>query len=436
MSTTATRHTAIETTVARLDAWLESTRGSDGYGGPVAHWWQQSLVYTGVGRDWRYEGIIAGYLRLWERTGDERWLQKAQRAGDDLVRGQLADSHYAASAFEANPATAGTPHEAAADVGLLHLARALRQAGNPDSETYLAAAEQNLRGFYLNRLWDEATRSFRDDPHVASFVPNKAATACDALFLLADLTGDAAWVERYALPTLDRIVDHQIVGNGPLAGGIAQNSLGKRRVEKYFPMYIARCVPALLRGSTWIADGHYADAAVNALRFVFRWGHPDGSFPAVVYPNRQVSRYPTWIAPLGDVLRAATAARPFGFEADLSATRDFLLAGQDVSGGFQTARGFARLDGGDASAVPDARDVLHVAGWCDKAFRYLCGEVASALPGADTGTFETPCRLLDEKLQLVETADALHLWSGKREVYRWRKGSPWAEVAAPEFWLK
>ena len=53
--------------VARIDAWLETMRGSAskgcaaGYGGPVVHWWRQCLLYTGPGLDWRYEGIIAGY---------------------------------------------------------------------------------------------------------------------------------------------------------------------------------------------------------------------------------------------------------------------------------------------------------------------------------------------------------------------------------------
>ncbi len=88
---TATR---IDEALTRMDLWFESMRGPEGYGGPVCHWWRQSLLYTGAGLDWRYEGIITGYLILWERTGDERWLARAQRAGDDLVAGRLPDGHY------------------------------------------------------------------------------------------------------------------------------------------------------------------------------------------------------------------------------------------------------------------------------------------------------------------------------------------------------
>src|SRR5262249_54434298 len=124
--------TPFDAAVAGLAAWLETTRGPDGYGGPVAHWWDQSLVHTGAGRDGRYEGHIAGHLQLWENAADGGWLTRARRAGDDLVAGQSATGHYRASAFEANPGTAGTPHEAACDVGLLLLAGALRRAGRGD----------------------------------------------------------------------------------------------------------------------------------------------------------------------------------------------------------------------------------------------------------------------------------------------------------------
>jgi hypothetical protein len=420
--------------VARLDAWLDSMRGPAGYGGPVAHWWRQSLSYTGAGLDWRYEGIIAGYLCLWQASGDGRWLAKAQRAGDDLLAGQIASGNYAASAFEINPATAGTPHEAACDAGLLLLARALHAAGRPGWNRYADCAERNLRAFYLGQLWDAEAQSFRDSPSVPSFVPNKAATACDALFLLADLTGDAEWAERYALPNLGRIIAHQARG-GPLDGAIAQNSFGARIVEKYFPIYIARCVPALLRGACWTGDDRYAESALAAMRFVARWMSADGELPAVVYPNRQLNRYPSWIAPLGDILRAADELRPYGYDADLSALERRLLAGQDASGGIQTARGFAAQAGGRMPALPDARDLLHVAGWCDKAFRYLALHAGELPTQVASTTFEAECVFRGQRMLLAETPETLEVTQRRTVVYRWRKGQSWAEITSPLFWL-
>lgn len=420
--------------LARLDAWLETIRGAGGYGGPVAHWWRQSLSYTGPGRDWRYEGIVAGYLLLWRRSGDERWLSKAQRAGDDLLAGQVG-YHYAASGFEENPCSAGTPHEAAADVALLLLALALRQARRAGAEHYAAGAVRNLHGFYIDQLWDANAKSFRDSPAVASFVPNKAATACEALFLLAELTGDSSWVDRYALPNLRRILEHQVRAPGRLYGAIAQNSFGPRVVEKYFPIYIARCVPALLRGFGWTNDERLLDGALGAMRFVVSWMDADGTLPTAIYANAKASRGPAWLAPLGDVLRAADLLRPHGFAADLRAAQQHLLAAQDASGGIQTARGFAAQALGRPAKLPDARDLLHVAGWCDKAFRYMAAHAGPALPAARSEPFDAECSFGGRSFVMAETPAELTFARRGAVCYRWRKGAAWAEINDPVFWL-
>lgn len=427
--------TTIDLALGRLDAWLDTMRGPGGYGGPVAHWWQQSLLYTGAGLDWRYEGMIAGYVTLWERSGDRRWLGKARRAGDDLIAGQSAAGHYAASAFEINPATAGTPHEAACDLGLLLLALALRTAGDPGWQRYAAAAERNLCQFYIGQLWDREARAFRDSPRVPSFVPNKAATACEALFLLAEATGVTDWVEQYALPTLDRLLLHQVDG-GALDGLIAQNSFGARTIEKYFPIYIARCVPALLRAYHWTGQARYVEHALRAMRAIARWATADGELPTVIYANRRVNRNPAWVAALGDVLRAADLLRPHGFAADLEPLRQRLLDGQDASGGIQTARGFAAQAGGRRPNVPDLRDVLHVAGWCDKALRYLAAHASPAVAVAESDPFETDCIFGGRTLRLRETSALLEITSGGATVYRWYKGATSPEIATPEFWLR
>lgn len=425
----------INTTVAKLDAWFETMRSLGGYGGPVVHWWQQNLMYSGTALDWRYEGIITGYLQLWERTGDIGWLIKARRAGEDLLSGQLEDGHFASSAFELNPAAGGTPHEAACDIGLLRLALALKEMEREDWEKYALCAKRNLQSFYVEQLWDTDVRSFRDSPRVPSFVPNKAATACEALFLLAEVTGDALYAERFALPTLDRILEHQVHGRGCLDGAIAQNSFGERTVEKYFPIYIARCIPALLRGFSWINQEQYADCALRAMQFIARWGYEDGSFPTVIYDNQRVNRYPSWISPLGDILRAADELRPYGFDVDLNSTKQRLLAGQDASGGIQTATGFAAQVGGWFGTMLDLRDVLHITGWCDKAFRYLTSKAGPELPAAQSSRFEVSCKFRGQVLHLVETPEALEVFGQAKIYYRWYKGEAWPKIASEELWL-
>jgi len=254
--------------------------------------------------------------------------------------------------------------------------------------------------------------------------------------LFRSATHDEQWVEYYALPTLNRIIAHQVQDGGVLDGAIAQNSFGRRFIEKYFPIYNARCVAALLRGYHWTNKEVYASCALRTMCFLDRWMYSDGTLPTVVYPNLRVNRYPRWIAPLGDVLHAADACRSYGFEFDFSATAQWMLAGQDETGGIQTARGFDAQTGGKPSRLPDVRDVLHIVGWCDKAFRHLSAHTSSTLPAAESKPFEAACTFRGKTMHLVEMSMLLEVASRKGTAYRWWKGQPWAEVASPEFWLR
>lgn len=424
--------------VINLDAWLETMRGPDGYGGPVAHWWQNCLQFTGAGLDWRYEGIIIGYLNLYKKTRDEKWLTKARRAGDDLVRGQLSSGNFRNSCFELNPYTGGTPHEAACDLALLHLAEVLRERGDPAWQTYLAAAERNIWSYHIERLWDPDAQAFRDHPRIPSFVPNKAATLVEALLMLARLTGDEALAETYALPTLEAILAHQVRG-GSLDGAIHQYSQKGRFVARFFPYYIARCVPGLVAGYKWSGEGRYLDAARRALDFVLQWRYNNGNFPQVVYPGGRVNRYPQWIAAVGDVLRTMALLKPYGLEADPQPTLEWLLRGQESSGGFRTAYGFAsQISQREPGDLPEFRDLLPVVGWSSMAFRYLTDLWSGGAEETDVAAeqVEAPCVFRGRELTFVETEILVELRDGAESLYRWRKGTPWAEVCASDLLWK
>lgn len=411
---------------ARLERWLETMRAPGGYGGPVAHWWRDSLLYCGAGHDWRYEGVLRGYLELFRVTGEPAWLARARRCGDDLLAAQLPQGNFTCSSFEANPRPGGTPHEASVDVALLALARALRDVDDPAWSRYLEAAHGNLERFYVGRLWDDQVQAFRDDPARPSFVPNKSATLVEALLLCDDLVGGEEWGERYARPTLAAILGHQVRRAGPLHGAIAQNSFGARLEAKYFPLYVARCVPALLRGAARWDDRRLLEAALAAGEWVLRWRDEDGGLPQVVYADGRLNRHPRWVAAVGDVLRALDLLRAHGLEGDLEPTRAWLLDGQLPNGAFRTARGFA---GDERPGPADARDLLPVVGWNDKAFRYLAARVSGPLPEVEIGSVEEACTWHGRPARYYEDATVVEVLpeGGGPPFYRWRKGETWAE---------
>jgi hypothetical protein len=421
--------------VARLDSWLDTMRGPDGYTGPVAHWWQNCLMYTGLGLDWRYEGIIHGYVTLFERTGDRCWLDKARRAGDDLLAGQLPSGHFVSSSFELNPYVGGTPHEAACDLALLTLAEVLRAQGQDDWRRYHGAADRNARAAQIGRLWDPAERRLRDDPGVPTFVPNKAATFAEAILALARGSDDGDMlVERYALPTLDEVLAHQI-STGPLRGGIWQNTYAGRRVEKLFPFYVARCVPGLVAGYEASGDDRYLASAIDALDFVVRCRDADGGFPQVIYGDGSANVYPRWIAGAADVLRAIVLAGRYGYRAELEPTLSWLLSAQSPSGAFPTAHGFAaQMSGRRPPSTPSFRDLLPVVGWNDKVFRLLTSLLpdSAELPAGGSERYEAACEVEGTLGHWSETSESLELRLGSDVVYGWTKGAPWASVAVPE----
>jgi len=429
--------------VARLDSWLDTMRTPEGYGGPVAHWWQNCLSFTGAGLDWRYEGIIHGCLNLYLRTGDAAWLATARRAGDDLLHGQLADGRFLHSSFELNPYPGGTPHEAACDAALLRLAWAVRQHDDPAWRTYLDAAQRNLIDVQVATLWDEQARSFRDHPHIPSFVPNKAATLAEALCALGELSRERLLIERYALPTLQAVLGHQVRG-GALDGAIHQCSQRGRKVAAFSPFYTARCVPGLLAGYAHTGEERWVDAALRAMRFVLRWQYDDGSFPQVVYAGGQVNRYPQWIAGAGDILRSMLLLEPHGLQADRERSEAWMLSGWEPHGAVRTAHGFAaQVSQRDPGLLPEFRDLLPVVGWGDKAFRYLT-EVAvdgdkAALSDRHPEpciTWEAPCQFRGVQCRYLEDGATIELWHGTELWYRWRKGAQWAETCVPQLWWK
>jgi hypothetical protein len=241
---------------------------------------------------------------------------------------------------------------------------------------------------------------------------------------------------QYALPNLERILLYQARELGPLQGAIAQNSFGSSLVPRYMPYYIARCVPGLVQGYHWNGAERYLEAARLAMEFVLRQKGQDGGLLPAVYPNRQSNRWPQWTAALGDVLLAADLLGEFGLTYDLEALAQRVLDGQDASGGIQTGRGFDAQAGGMPGSVPDFRDLLHVAGWCDKTFLWLARHCSgSSLPEITLQPFQTACTFQGLELNFFEDKARVQIVRGGATVYLWIKGEAWGREASPEFWL-
>lgn len=428
--------TAVDATVSALDAWLDTMRGPRGYSGPLADWWQHGFTAMGTALDWRYEGIIGGYLALWRRTGEGHWLAKAQWAGDDLLAGQSPAGYFAHGATGRAPFGIVASHAAACATALLELALALRDARSPSWRPYAAAAEVTIHGSILMDLWDAERGLFRQSPTTATFIPHEAALICEMFFRQAELRHIAGAVEEYALPTLRAITRYQIRSAGNrLDGAIPFRVTSTRPPAQYLPLCVARAVPALLQGFDWTRDERFLEAAWRGFAFVQRCRNEDGSFPAVLYPAGRTNQYPHWIAATGDVLRASAALATHGISTNVEATRAWLLAGQDCTGGIITARGFGARVQQRLKPLPDVRDLLRIVGWCDKAFRALASEAIEPAARREVASSERRCLFRGRLLTLCEDDTLVEIYRGREVRYRWRKGDDWPTICAPEFVL-
>ena len=402
--------------VTLLDAWLQTMRQDKGYGGPVAHWWRDQFLYTGPGFDWRYEGILVGYSELWKKTDDGLWFRRMEQAIEDLKAAQTEQGNFMMSEFERNPGTLGTPHEAAACLGLLKASTLTKD------DKAITIAEKNL-AHIVRELWDPHAQGFNDRPGTPGRVPNKLATLSHALCLLAERTQDRSWL-LYARTAIDDVLRFQVL-DGPYAGAIHQYAPDNRHGDaRLFPFYNARCVEPLVAASTTFEDEKYVRAAEKIMRFLDHTMNSDGSWPQICYLRGKKAEYPQWIAGSAEILYAYHVMDRIPPQRSL----DRLMDSQLPSGGYPTAVGFSRKTRRNASlAPPDYRDITPITGWNDKVLKLL----ASILPSTQVNTWPTvqpeaysrPVRMQGSTVVFSETTRRFEYGTHLSII----KSEPWAE---------
>lgn len=342
-------------------------RMEQGYWGPVVHYWQDCLHFLGPSPDWKYEGLIDAFLTIYKKTKQEEFLHQAILCGNDLLRLQGKNSCFFNSHFENNPSLydGSTPHESSVCIGLLTLAKKLREDGL-EWKPYFNAAQKNIEQYHFRVLYDSDKKTFlqyRHDPKPCH-VPNKIATIVEMLYLYYDFTQ-----EKYLLSVIQRSINYIISHQDPASGGIYQTESKKHLIT----FYIARCIPALILHYERTKDQQALDCALFARKFILSMRLKQGGFRfGYLLENSSwtLYTYPIFIAGAADILRALFLLRtyaPFSFT-DLH----WLLGQQHRSGAFPTSLGMNYKNTTLHSPVRSSwRDVLPVIGWNDKVLR-LC----------------------------------------------------------------
>lgn len=410
---------ALENSIAKNMAWIHTFRQPTGFGGPVVHYWGHCLDYIGPANDWRYEGLVTAFLELYSKTKNPYFLECTLECGEFVLQSQKSNGSFANSAFEANPSFtySGQPHESAVDIALLRIAAQLKKEENLHWKKFAAGAEKNIQQILIDRFWNESHESFqqyeqgRFDAAPDLIVPNKIATACEALLEFAAVCENSKWIKR-AARAAQPIVKLQSEDE-KTAGGIFQSSERKH----IFSYYTARCIPPLLKLFEKTGNNSFLKTAQAAGGFVARLQLPSGAFSCGFDAQSRLRIYPIFVAGSADILRALDQLG--GFDEEVKRGIEWLLKQQNPNGGFRSFTGINQKNSDvthEQAFVEDWEDALGVVGWNDKVLRLLVSQlrVGSQLP---TIPLIEPMKIECANGTLVETSHAIEIKNTEKWVF-------------------
>ncbi|MEW6295730.1 MAG: hypothetical protein AB1467_05585 [Candidatus Diapherotrites archaeon] len=364
----------MEEEIGKIIFWLNTMEQKKGYGGPVVHYWQDSLNYIGPGIDWRYEGLINSYITLLKKTGDQQFFKLAIRGGNHIISSQLDNGNFLNSGFEANPVLGGgaIPHETAVCLALVDLIKLLKE-NKFNWDKYFEVLTKNIELYHFNQLFDKKTGLFFQYKkkyalkNKGVFVPNKIATIIELLLEMHELTKNKLYL-KLAIKNGNFIISQQ--NEEEFAGGIYQTELK----EKIITYYTARCIPALLKLFDKTKDQKYVDSAINAIKFIKKMENEDGGF-CFGYQKKddefKLYKYPIFVAGAGDILRSIKLTEKYE-KYNIKKHINWLMKNIDLNGGIRTSIGMnLKNKKTNKQTKLSWKDVIHVVGWNDKSLRFF-----------------------------------------------------------------
>lgn len=412
--------------VAGLEAWFESIRTGDGFGGPAVGLQRASVHFCGPGFDGRWEGLLDGWGTRLRQTGDATYAARLEAGLRAIRAAQLPDGVFRNSYFDHNPFEGGMPHEPILQAAVCRARRTLVEASRPVPDGLDEMLALYVEEHLIKELWSKQLRTFKDwlqSDFGHYSVPAVTATV-DLLLEYGEICGNAARYEPFIAAAVDSLLALQ-VAQGEMRGALP---LSNRRGEATVPAYVARCLPVLqaVHRRTGRADCAHAGNALA--EFLLRCRRADGTYPPRVFLARPPAATPVLVGGGAGIVHALLRTG-HSQEAGVSAEVARLAGAQSASGGLDTARGFGRRTV-DGKGPPDWRDVMPVAGWSDKAYALLA-EVSAGNRGRFTpGPVEREVTVRGQRALFRETDTALTIDAANAgALFRWTKGRQWAEVS-------
>jgi len=196
---------AVSNLWAWLETWLDEEGGVHGY---VVHHHRDNLRFLSPDT-WTQAPCILGLLRIYQKTGEKRWLKLATKLCDYVVNTYLHPLHlYHNSNHERKPlGKPGIIHNALPSYALLEVAKEVKSATR---QKYHRIAKDNILNFLL-QLRNESTGALTSIYHgKPSHIHNMNSAAVLALTALSEIEQDERYIEKYARPIAKHILACQV----------------------------------------------------------------------------------------------------------------------------------------------------------------------------------------------------------------------------------
>jgi hypothetical protein len=407
---------AVETSLGQLEGWLATMHGTGGYYGPVVGLRGISMAWCGAGHDWRWEGLLDGWIILHRRTGDPVYFERMDAALQALQKAHLANGAFCNSYFENNPFEGGMPYEPAVMAAVLRTLLYMKETSHPWPAGTEEMVERFVEERLIKELWNKVLRTFNNwmQSDFERYSPPAVAAIVETLCNYAMLTDSANRLAPYIEGAANSLLKSQL-WTGSLAGALP---LSNYEGSSASPCLAARGLPALALLHQYTGEARFVAAGDALADFVNRCLLPDGGITYMVFADRPARIAPRFVGATADALRSL--ARADRQDATVTSTQlAWLLDHQTASGAFDTAVGFGTEAGRDKH--PDWRDVIPVCGWADKIYALLAGQAENPAPASNSEPVCRNVRVRGEEAAFMEDANSMTLRSKKMEWFIWRK---------------